>query len=154
MNNIATTWWIIAGVLVLLELLTGSFYLLMLALGAVLGALSAHAGFAPVTQWLIAALCSSAFVFVCYLLRRRLGGVRATGNPDVNLDIGEILMIDTWARDGSSRVHYRGAQWTAVLGSSLDPQQGQKTPTPGRYRVTDIVGNRLVVQKIETPQTV
>jgi len=34
----ATSWWVIAGTLVLLELITGSFYLLMLALGALVGA--------------------------------------------------------------------------------------------------------------------
>jgi len=63
MNDTATLWWIMTGVLLLSELLTGSFYLLMLAVGAALGATSAHAGLAPVTQWLVAALCSSALVF-------------------------------------------------------------------------------------------
>jgi len=142
MSDVATTWWIIAGALVLLELLTGSFYLLMLALGAALGALSAHAGLRPTSQWLLAALCSSAFVFACYLLRRRLwGGNRAAGNRDVNLDIGETLMIDAWERDGSARVRYRGAQWTAM------PRSDQ-TPSPGMHRVAEIVGNRLLVEKI------
>jgi len=144
MSNAATTWWILASALVLLELLTGSFYLLMLALGAVLGALSAHAGSAPVTQWLIAALFSSAFVFVCYLLRRRLSAGRAAGNRNVNLDVGETLMIDAWEPDGSSKVRYRGAQWTAVPHSDHD----QEMPAPGKYRIVDVVGNRLLVEQV------
>ena len=40
----STIWWLVAGALVIAELLTGSFYLLMLALGAIVGALCAHAG--------------------------------------------------------------------------------------------------------------
>ena len=38
----ATGWWIVAGVLVAAELATGTFYLLMLALGAAAAALAAH----------------------------------------------------------------------------------------------------------------
>jgi len=142
MGDDVTIWWIIAGTLVLLELLSGSFYLLMLALGAVLGALSAHAGFTQTTQWLVAALCSSAFVFVCYLLRRRLlGSNRAVGNRDVNLDIGATLRVDAWQDDGSARVQYRGAQWTVML------RPGQ-APAPGVHRVVEVVGSRLLVEKI------
>ncbi|HNN34802.1 MAG TPA: NfeD family protein, partial [Ottowia sp.] len=40
----STVWWIAAGLLVAAELLTGTFYLLMLAIGGVAGALAAHAG--------------------------------------------------------------------------------------------------------------
>ena len=40
----STLWWIVTGVLVALELATGTFYLLMLSLGAVASALAAHAG--------------------------------------------------------------------------------------------------------------
>ena len=40
----STLWWVLAGVLVIAELLTGTFYLLMLALGSVAAAGAAHAG--------------------------------------------------------------------------------------------------------------
>ena len=40
----STVWWVVAGVLVAVELATGTFYLLMLALGAAAAALAAHAG--------------------------------------------------------------------------------------------------------------
>ena len=42
--GLATGWWLLAGVLVAVELLTGTFYLLALALGAAAAALAAHAG--------------------------------------------------------------------------------------------------------------
>ena len=51
----ATEWWIAAGVLVAAELATGTFYLLMLALGCVAGALGAHAGFTSTAQLVIGA---------------------------------------------------------------------------------------------------
>lgn len=40
----STLWWIVAGFIVSLELLTGSFYLLMLAAGAATGAVVATLG--------------------------------------------------------------------------------------------------------------
>ena len=42
----ATFWWLAAGGLVIAELLSGSFYLLMLALGTAAGAVAAQAGLA------------------------------------------------------------------------------------------------------------
>ena len=40
----ATIWWVLAGILVAVELLVGTFYLLMLALGLAAGAVAAHLG--------------------------------------------------------------------------------------------------------------
>ena len=38
----STIWWLLAGVAVVTELLTGTFYLLMLAVGLAAAALAAH----------------------------------------------------------------------------------------------------------------
>jgi hypothetical protein len=54
--NASTWWWLAAGVLVAAELLSGTFYLLMLALGCVAGALAAHGGAGPTAQIAVAAL--------------------------------------------------------------------------------------------------
>lgn len=51
-----TLWWILAGLLVAVELATGTFYLLMLATGAVAGALAAHAGLPPSAEIVAAAI--------------------------------------------------------------------------------------------------
>ena len=40
----STLWWLLAGAAVAVELLTGTFYLLMLGIGVAAGALAAHAG--------------------------------------------------------------------------------------------------------------
>ncbi|WP_288092045.1 hypothetical protein [Thiomonas sp.] len=46
-----TAWWILAGFFVAMELVSGTFYLLMLAVGAVAGALAAHAGLPMPWHW-------------------------------------------------------------------------------------------------------
>jgi membrane protein implicated in regulation of membrane protease activity len=40
-----TVWWVLAGIAVAVELATGTFYLLMLALGLAAGAVASHLGF-------------------------------------------------------------------------------------------------------------
>ena len=55
--NGATWWWLIAGALAALELVSGTtFYLLMLALGACAAALGTHLGLPFSAQLLVAAL--------------------------------------------------------------------------------------------------
>jgi len=126
---------------VLLELITGSFYLLMLALGAVVGALCAYLGVPLVLQFVCAALSASACVFVCYLVRRRRRlSLETQGNRNINLDIGETVNIHGWNDDGTAQVRYRGAQWTVMA------RAGQEQ-SAGIHKVVSVVGSRLVVEK-------
>ena len=46
----STIWWLLAGSAVAVELVTGTFYLLMLAFGLAAAALAAHAGAPLVVQ--------------------------------------------------------------------------------------------------------
>ena len=55
----ATIWWILAGVSVALELATGTFYLLLLALGFAAGAVGAHLGLGTTAQIVVAAVVGS-----------------------------------------------------------------------------------------------
>ncbi|MDI7065517.1 hypothetical protein QMO17_30180, partial [Klebsiella pneumoniae] len=66
-------WWIGAGVLVVLELISGTFYLLMIALGCVAAAIAHIAGAAADLQFAIAAVVALAAVL---LLRRSRFGRR------------------------------------------------------------------------------
>ena len=138
----ATVWWLATGLVVLLELFTGTFYLLMLAVGLAAGALAAHAQLGLSGQLVVAALVGATTVSLAYLRRRRRPGApSARADRSVNLDIGETIQIEAWNSDGTAQVRYRGAQWTALArpGSS---------PTPGAHRVAELVGNRLLVDKI------
>ena len=49
----STIWWLLTGTAVAVELVAGTFYLLMLAIGLAAGALAAHVG-APLAAQLIA----------------------------------------------------------------------------------------------------
>jgi membrane protein implicated in regulation of membrane protease activity len=138
----STLWWIAAGLLVALELTTGTFYLLMIALGAIAAALAAHAGLASAGQTITGAVIALLAVAACYYWRKqRPGDLSARADRSVNLDVGETLQIEQWNTDGSASVRYRGASWTAML------RAGQ-TPRSGPYRVVELMGNRLIVEPV------
>lgn len=138
----STLWWLMAGTAVVAELLTGTFYLLMLAIGLAAGAVTAHFGVTLSTQLVVAATVGSGAVAICYALRKRNPSTQPAGsNRDVNLDVGETVQVDAWDGDGTAQVRYRGAQWTVLL-------RPGNAPSPGTYRVAEIVGSRLLVDKI------
>ncbi|WP_027799506.1 NfeD family protein [Paraburkholderia dilworthii] len=131
-------WWIGAGVLIVLELLSGTFYLLMIALGCVAAAVAHIAGAAADVQFAVAAIVALAAVL---LLRRSGFGRRirkeASRNPDVNLDIGQTLSVPTW-HERRARVNYRGAEWDVELAPG-EPEDAQT------YEITELRGSCLVV---------
>lgn len=138
----STLWWLLAGSAVAIELFTGTFYLLMLAVGMTAAALAAHAGVSTTLQLIAAALVGSAAVVGWYFIKkRRAGDPSVRSLRSVNLDVGEVLQIDEWHSDGTASVKYRGAQWTVI-------QRPGNAPTPGSYRVAELVGNRLLVDKV------
>ena len=135
-----TGWWIIAGVLVAAELATGTFYLLMLALGASAAAVAAHLGVGFSGQLLAAALLGGGAVAAWHLKRgQEPAPLPATANRDVNLDIGETVHVSAWDAEGNTQVSYRGANWSACYA-------GSGTPQPGRHVIRAIEGNRLQVE--------
>ncbi len=132
-------WWLLAGGAVAVELLTGTFYLLMIAIGMAAGALAAYADLSLTWQLLAAALVGGGAVTAWHLKRNvRPASEPASANKDVNLDVGETVHIAHWKDDGTAITHYRGAQWTVVAAPDA-PQQS------GSYRIVEVVGSRLVV---------
>jgi membrane protein implicated in regulation of membrane protease activity len=132
-------WWVGAGVLIVLELMSGTFYLLMIALGFLAGGLARMSGANPDVQFAVAALVALAAVL---LLRRSRFGRRATrkaaaSNPDVNLDIGQTLAVTAW-RDRRARVNYRGAAWDVELAPG-EPEDARV------YEISALDGSRLIV---------
>ena len=137
----STGWWLAAGVLVAAELATGTFYLLMLALGAAAGALAAHAGLALTVQIACAAVLGGAAVVLCHLRRQRLPpALPAQTNPDVNLDIGSTVQVVQWQADGRTRVAYRGSTWDAR-------HAGGGVPQPGAHVIRGVDGNCLLLER-------
>lgn len=137
----STYWWIAAGVLVAAELTSGTFYLLMLALGAAAGALAAHLGLGIAGQMLSAAIVGGTATVIWHQRRSRANqSASAASNPDMNLDIGQTVQVDAWTADGTTQVQYRGAAWTArYIG---------KTPAAsGRHVIRAVEGSCLLLDR-------
>lgn len=138
----ATTWWVAAGLLVAVEMATGTFYLLMLALGAVAAALAAHAGLSSSTQIAAAALLGGGATALWHAKRARAPrSARADANPDVQIDIGRRVHVDAWQPDGTARVQYRGAGWSVRFA-------GDGAPQPGMHVIVAVQGSELSVASI------
>ncbi len=139
--NWATVWWIAAGLLVAAELATGSFYLLMLAVGAAAGAVAAHLGLAVVGQMVVAAIVGGAAVALLHMRRAGLPkAAPASSNPDVNLDIGQSVQVDTWSAEGLTQVQYRGAAWRARF-------IGNAPAESGRHVIRAVEGSCLLLDR-------
>jgi membrane protein implicated in regulation of membrane protease activity len=138
----STVWWVLAGATVALELVTGTFYLLMISTGLVAAAVSVYFGAGIAIQLVVAAVVSGGSVVAWRSYRLRVPAVLpASENPDVNLDVGETVHVDAWDADGHSSVKYRGANW----GASLAPGSPAEA---GHYEIVEVVGSRLVVKKV------
>lgn len=145
----STWWWLLGGILVALELMSGTFLLLMLAAGAVAGAIAAHLSLALPYQITTASVVGAAAVFIWVRFLRRSGqqtGEQHLANQttgQANLDLGQTVTVTAWTADGTAQVHYRGAPWSARYQANGDPTP----PTPGVYRICDVQGNVLIVQR-------
>jgi len=132
-------WFAAAVVLVIAEMATGTFYLLMVACGVVAGGIAAWLGVDVPIQTVTAALV--AVVAIAALRRSRFGRLRRTNaatDPNVNLDIGQEVEVPAWDPFRRARVPYRGADWTVELSPGSEP-------APGRYRIVEVRGATLIV---------
>lgn len=139
----STIWWLLAGTAVGIELVTGTFYLLMLSVGLAAAAIAAHLGASSAMQLVIAAVVGAGTVTGWRSYRKTQPvSEPASTNKDVNLDIGEMVQVDHWNPDGTSTVKYRGTNWSV----SSEPGTALEL---GIYRVVEVIGSRLVVRKPE-----
>jgi membrane protein implicated in regulation of membrane protease activity len=135
----STLWWLLAGIAVAAELTTGTFYLLMVALGLAAGALAAHASMAVGAQLVVASVIGGGATALWHWKRSRTPEDRPVQeNRDVNLDVGERVQVAAWEPDGTARVAYRGSTWSARI-------QPGAAPAPGLHRVAAVEGNWLVL---------
>ncbi len=106
------TWAIVGLLLITLELLSGTLYLLVFGMAALAGAFAAYLGG---DFWLQCLVSGAAAIMGIYLLRwwRASHPREAAGSND--LDRGQIVQMDSWIdrAAGMARVKYRGATWDA-----------------------------------------
>ena len=152
MSN-SVTWLIVMSVVVGFELFTGTFYLLMIATGMATGALLAFLGCSVEWQFIGAGVVGS--IATIALRRSKFGArnrVKASRDPNVNLDIGQTVQVEVWQGVNSgehtlytARALYRGAQWDIEL-HATQPTASQ-LPSAGQYKIVEMRGSRLVVEK-------
>jgi membrane protein implicated in regulation of membrane protease activity len=129
-------WFVLGFGLLVAELVTGTFYLLVLAVAAGAAGLAAVAGAPLALQIVVGAAIGLAGSL--WLRRMRAGRRDRVAESLQNLDIGQALRIDHWQPNRTARASYRGAQWDVELATGEDPQ-------PGEFVIREIHANRLVV---------
>ncbi len=136
----STVWWVLAGAVIAVELLSGTFYLLMFAIGLAAAAVAANLGASLSAQVVVAAVVGGGAVIAWRAYKqRRPTAPRASANPDVNLDVGETVHVAAWDADGHASVKYRGANWQVVIAPG-------NTAVPGACTIVEVLGNRLIVK--------
>src|SRR3954469_26023411 len=103
--------WVILGLaLVIAELVTGTFYLLVLGLAAFGGAGAAWFGLAFGPQIVMVAAVAAIGCYAVHVHR-----ARNRGRKMAPIDAGKPATFDTWIDEAArlARVNYRGAGWDA-----------------------------------------
>lgn len=104
-------WWVLAAVLIGVELMIGTFYLLAVGFAFIAGGVVAWLGATLPVQLVVGGVLSVVGVIGAHQWRLR----RALPPPQPSLDLGQTVRVQTWRDDGSARVDYRGTQWDAEM---------------------------------------
>jgi membrane protein implicated in regulation of membrane protease activity len=134
--------WLIAGiVLIVAELVSGTFYLLVLGVAALLTAAVAYAGAGFLIQVVVAGAIAIAGVF---WIRGRKRAMATPAMPP--LDVGQPVTLDSWVNrdDRLARVKYRDALWDAIVEGEFRGEAGEV------FYIRAIAGNTLRVAKQKT----
>jgi membrane protein implicated in regulation of membrane protease activity len=134
-----------AGVFLVAELFTRTFYFLAVAIAfALLAALDALFRPGEVSAAVLFVVLSALLLLVAHLLRKRLHNEASRQSTDI--DYGRVVTVVAH-QDGRIRVRYRGALWTARL-----IRDGDLPPIGTNLTIVGREGNTLVLgPAVETP---
>jgi membrane protein implicated in regulation of membrane protease activity len=110
-------WFLLALILLGLEMVTGTFYLLVVAISMAVGGLAALLGMSVAWQLVLCAVT----VVTGTIILRRWKSTQTSEAPNVSLDIGLPVRVIKWHDNGTARVFYRGAEWDAAPESADTP---------------------------------
>ncbi|KTD34813.1 hypothetical protein Lmor_1346 [Legionella moravica] len=127
-------WFLLALILLGLELATGTFYLLILAIAMAIGGIFAMLGLSFSTQLSLAGLASIAGI----VLLRRWKNEHPSDATSLNLDIGQPVVVLTWRDNETARVFYRGTEWDAEL-------EAKEIRHEGSFYIKDVRGSVLIL---------
>jgi membrane protein implicated in regulation of membrane protease activity len=114
--------WLLAGLtLVIAELITGTFYLLVLGVAAFGAGAAAWLGAGFPLQAITATAVAGVGVYVVHAYRARNAAQQMQ-----SIDAGQPASFESWVDQaaGLARVRYRGASWDARLEGGDAPQPG------------------------------
>ena len=132
-------WWFVIGFgLLVAELLTGTFYLMVIAVALGVAGLAALAGTSIALQFVLAAAVG---LGGSMWLRSTRFGKRLHEHADdrvQNMDVGQSLRVEQWSASRTARASYRGATWDIELAPG-------EQPVGGEFVIREIQANRLIV---------
>ena len=114
-------WAVIGLLLVIVELLTGTFYLLVLGIAAFGAALAAWLGQGFPVQVIVAAAIAALGCYGVHIYR-----ARNLTQKMPSVDAGQPANFESWVDQGArlARVTYRGASWDALVEGEESPEAG------------------------------
>ena len=130
-------WWIIAGGLVVAELVTGTFFLAALGVAFGVGGLAALLGAGFEIQLVVAGAVAIGGIFLAHRWRRR----QAPQAQEPAFDIGQTVRVQAWNPDGTARVAYRGTLWQAEA-AAADVPHGDTMVIVGVRGSTLVIADR------------
>lgn len=137
-------WFAIAAVLLILELFSGSFVLLLIGLGAVAAGIAAWLSQGIVLQIALLALVPSIGMFVLYRLGKFhfRNPIASDSDRNLNLDIGKLVLVEQWRDDlRQAEVKFRGSTWQAK------PTEGYTALQAGKHRIVAVRGITLILDR-------
>ena len=136
--DLSLTWLIAGFILIIVELVTGTFYLLVLGIAALIGAGVAYASGGFVWQAMVAAIVAVAGVIWVNQFKKKMAPKRMRG-----LDVGQPAAFDSWVNKsaGHARVKYRDALWDAQVADDASGEPGEI------FYITSVDGSTLKVSK-------
>lgn len=130
-------WFIVALILVIVEMNFMSFYLMAVALGAAAGGITAYMSYDLTTQGIVAGIVTIFASCGSFYLRHKLKTHQDKMNNELDRGQRVVVKADRIREDGTAMVTYRGADWIAYQeGSAL---------SAGIYFIARIDGTRLVL---------
>jgi len=114
--------WLLLGLaLVIVELITGTFYLVVLGAAAFGGGIAAWLGASFPAQVITTSVVAGVGVYFVHAYR-----TRNTAEQMASIDAGQPANFENWIDQpaGLARVRYRGASWDARLEGGEAPQPG------------------------------
>jgi membrane protein implicated in regulation of membrane protease activity len=138
MNETAVLAWLGVGLFVcVLEVTTGTFYLLAIGVALIETAFIAWLGGSITAHFLVASVLILLNIVIVHRLKKKIEHQPQAikGN---NLEAGQLVEVLDWKSKDLARVHYRGTEWDARL-------QSPEMPQTNRGYVQAIEGNHLII---------